>query len=53
MKVHALTVPCIGSKIRTETSTIIRANTLAMHGPSAKMADSKVNRYIPRDQPLI
>jgi hypothetical protein len=41
---------CIGSKTWTKTSTIIRANTLAMHGPSAKIADSNVNRCIPRDQ---
>jgi hypothetical protein len=46
MKAFALTIPCIGSKIRTKTSTIIKANTLAMHGPLAKIADSKVNRCI-------
>ena len=53
MKALALTIPCIGSKIRAKTSTIIKANTLAMRGPSAKIADSKVNRCIPHDQSLI
>ena len=53
MKTFALTIPRIGSKIRTKTSTIIKANTLAMRGPSARIADSKVNRYISRDQSLI
>ena len=49
----ALTIPYIGLKIRIETSAIIKANTLAMHGPSAKIADSKVNKCISRDQSLI
>ena len=53
MKALALTIPYIGSKIRAKTSTIIKANTVAMHGPSAKIADSKVNRCISRDQSLI
>ena len=53
MKALALTIPYIGSKIKTKTSTIIKANTLAMHGPSAKIADSNVSRCIPRDQSLI
>ena len=50
MKAFALTIPRIGSKIRTKTSTIIKANTLAMHGIATKIADSKVKRCIPRDQ---
>jgi hypothetical protein len=41
MKTFALTIPRIGSKIKTKTSIIIKANTLAMHGPSTKIADSK------------
>ena len=53
MKAFALTIPCIGLKIKTRTSTIIKANTVAMHGPSAKIADSKVNRCISRDQSLV
>jgi hypothetical protein len=46
-------MPRIGSKIRTKRSTILKTNTLAMHGPSAKIADSKVNRYMSHDKSLI
>ena len=53
MKPFALTISHIGSKIRTKTSTIIKANTLAMHGPLAKIDGSRVNRWISRDQSLI
>ena len=53
MKAFALIIPYIGLKIKTRTSTIIKANKLAMHRPSAKIADSNVSRCIPRDQSLI
>jgi hypothetical protein len=53
VKAFALTIPCIGLKIKTRTSTIIKANIFAMHGPSAKIANSKVNICISRDQSLI
>ena len=53
MKALPLTIPRIGLKIRTKISTIIKANTLVMHGPLAKIADSKVNRCISHDQSLI
>jgi hypothetical protein len=53
VKAFALTIPYIGLKIRTKTSTIIKANMFAMHGPSAKIADSKVNKCISHDQSLI
>jgi hypothetical protein len=53
MKAFALTIPHIGSKIRTKTSTILKDNTLAMLGPSAKIANSNVNRCISHDQSLI
>ena len=53
MKAFALTTLCIGLKVKTRTSTIIKTNILAMHGPSAKIADSKVNRCISRDQSLV
>ena len=49
MKAFALTIPHIVSKIRTKTSTIIKA----MDRPLAKIADSEVNRCITRDQSLI
>ena len=42
-----------GLKDQDKTSTIIKANKLAMHRPSAKIADSNVSRCIPRDQSLI
>ena len=35
-KASALTIPCIGLKIKIRTSTIIKANIFAMHGLSAK-----------------
>jgi hypothetical protein len=53
VKAFALTIPYIGLKIGTRTSTIIKANIFAMHGPLAKIDDSKVNRCISRDQSLI
>ena len=40
-------------KDQEKTSTIIKANTLAMHGPLAKIDGSRVNRWISRDQSLI
>jgi len=36
VKAFALIIPYIGLKIKTRTSTIIKANIFAMHGPSAK-----------------
>ena len=38
MKAFALIIPYIGLKIKTRTSTIIKAKTLAMHGPLEKIA---------------
>jgi hypothetical protein len=43
-------MPRIGSNIRKKTSTILKANTLAMHGPLAKITDSKVNRCMSHDK---
>jgi len=53
VKAFALPTLCIGLKIKTRTHTIIKANTIAMHGPLAKIADSKVNRCISHDKSLI
>ena len=49
----ASTISQIGSKIEIKTNIIIKINTLAMHRPSIKIADSKVNECISRDPALI